>query len=116
MMKYQYLWNEKKDSEGRHPSLWDGYQPGDPLCLAWEGDTGMNGTDAELCEDLFHLFNAPGARPEGYRGPSMSVGSVVVLGDLAHVSNVAYAVDRVGFKQVDITASPIVDAPKEWTK
>ena len=111
-MKYRYLWNERKDGQGRNTSMFDGYQSGDPLCVAYEEEIGGAGQTALrylslFCDTLFTTFNL--YRPDDYKGPSMSVGSVIDFGEHG-----AFAVERAGFKQVDISTSPIVPTDPRW--
>lgn len=104
MIEYKYYWNDQKDAQGRNTAMMDGYKEGDPLTLMYSGSLLNMTTALTACDDLFYMFNADGARPADYRGPSMSIGSVIQLGSKA------YAVESVGFREVDISRSPIQGA------
>jgi hypothetical protein len=110
---YKYYWNLQTDEQGRSISMMDGFNIGDPLCLAHEGDIETNGSLAyTVLDELYYRFNAPGARPTDYRGPSMSIGSVVVLD-----SQKAYRCDRIGFSEVhlsDFNRSEIRPTDPRW--
>jgi hypothetical protein len=78
------------------------------VCVAYEGEfehedleLSQESTIWGLLEHLFVMFNQDGRRPAEYRGPSMSVGSVVKLFDKT------YAVRHIGFAEVDISQSSI---------
>lgn len=105
---YKYFWNMQKDQQGRFISMMDGFTHGDPLCLAHEGTIEAKPDPLATCEDLFHRYNSDDARQPDYRGPSMSIGSVVEF------SGEAYAVARQGFVKVDISGSEIVPADSRW--
>ncbi|HMF62998.1 MAG TPA: hypothetical protein VK608_02835 [Edaphobacter sp.] len=105
---YKYFWNMQKDPQGRFIGMMDGFTYGDPLCLAHEGTIEARPDPLATCEDLFHRYNADDARSPDYRGPSMSIGSVVEF------SGEAYAVARQGFVKVDISGSKVAPADPRW--
>ena len=76
-MRYEFYLNTAKDVNGI-PVGFFGYRDGHELVLAYKGDT-VDGTQLDVCEDLFSKFNIN--HPEDYRNRSMSVGDVVVLSD-----------------------------------
>lgn len=49
----------------------------------------------EFLEQLFYVFNNSNLKPDGYKGISMSVSDVIVVGDKA------YFVDSFGFTPID---------------
>jgi hypothetical protein len=117
-MKYRYYWNEKKDEQGRNISMLDGYTPGDPLCLAYESEVTYDNCEfMAAAEYLFYQFNSDDLRPVDYRGPSMSVGSVIEFDDNIlglPGKKTALACDVFGFIQVDISQSRIVPTDPRW--
>jgi hypothetical protein len=56
---------------------------------------------------MWEMFNSDN-RPADYRGPSMSVGSIITL------AGVAFAVKSFGDEQVDISSSPQTDSDPRW--
>lgn len=119
-MRYVYYWNMQKDEKGRFTTF-DGFREGDPLCIADSGEVADVTTLEEragkktllnwaefVLDRLFEIYNTD-LRPAHYRGPSMSVGSVIQLG------NTYFTVEPVGYKEISsLSASPIVPAPSEW--
>lgn len=86
----RYAWFRNVTPE----ALWFGYRPGDTLDFAYEGELIGDGGDIKTARrQLFEIFNV--AHPDDYRGRSMSVGDVVVLGD-----EFIYACDRTGWADV----------------
>lgn len=79
------------------------YEPGDRLVQGWMGEvSGAEGVDLHhIAEVVFALHNADD-RPDGQLCPSMSVGDVVVIGE------VALSVDRAGFKVVQLDAADLI--------
>lgn len=112
-MKYRYLWNRAEDEHGRNLGLMDGYVPGNPLCVAYEGEiTGVlpEDTPSRALAALYRIFNID--RPTDYRGPSLSVGSVVEFIDGERRR--AYACASVGWIVADISTSPILPTDPRW--
>lgn len=83
------------------------YEPGDLLVRGWMGEVDddlVSFTSAlhDLAEIIFARHNSDN-RPDGQLCPSMSVGDVVVFGE------VALSVDRTGFKVVQLDPHDLVD-------
>jgi hypothetical protein len=108
---YRFYNNSQLTPSGHFSGLLDGWKHGDELTLAYEGilDTGL-ALPSSQAEELFRIFNEPGARPAGYRGPSMSVGDVIQLVD----TNQDFAVDRFGFREVRIQGAPMGARNPKW--
>ena len=113
-LPFTYYWNAETDSKGRAIGFLEGFQPGHKIQVAYRGMVDM-GPDFHVCSKddlvtvmsrLFATFNI--GRPEGYRGPSMSVGSVV------EIQGVCFAVESVGFKMVEIWESYVEPTPVSW--
>jgi hypothetical protein len=109
--------NEAKDSKGRHLGFF-GFKKGHPLCVAYEGDIEClaDADEMHLLCDLFSIFNTE-RRPVDYRGPSMSVGSVIEL--QLPTGCEYYAVVAVGFFSVSsdmFSASEIIPSPAVWRR
>jgi hypothetical protein len=111
---FTYYVNVQEDAQGRRTG-WDvGYIAGDALQIAYRGFVAADppGTGRQrletMAEALFSRFNNPDLRPAGYRGPSMSVGSVV------EIQGVHFAVDPLGFKEVEIWQSSIAPRDSRW--
>jgi hypothetical protein len=116
MIRYTYCYNSHRDPQRNHIPSMDGYLAGDELTTAWEGEIEGSLT-SETCDELFHLFNAPGARPERYCGPSMSMGDVVILSQ--NNVQVAFACERVGWRRINpavIGHSVVKPRPAEWER
>ena len=84
--------------------FWRPYEPGDVLVPGYEGDTGESVFPLALslrdraryeAEIVFRIHNMDD-RPDGRTAPSLSVGDVVVFGE------VALSVDRFGWKEVSL--------------
>jgi YodL-like len=111
---YIFYNNSQKDEQGRNTGFF-GFNTGDELTLAYAGTIEVR--DNVLCsslkDQLFEMFNVDELRPADYRGPSMSVGDVIVIG---HNLNLAYAVESCGFKDVTlvINDSPVKMHPARW--
>jgi hypothetical protein len=82
------------------------YEPGDRLVKGWSDRIGAywlsGGDDSlnDLAEIVYGIHNRDD-RPDGQLCPAMSVGDVVVIGE------VALSVDRAGFKIVQLDANDI---------
>jgi len=112
---FTYYWNAQQDEKGRFTAFFDGYKSGDPLQIAYRGlveVTAVNlfrdSLQLAIAEALFSLFNGPDRWPVDYRGPSMSVGSVL------EIQGSFFAVASVGFESVDIWGSPICPGDRRW--
>jgi hypothetical protein len=106
MTNYKFYWNLQVDEKGRSISMCDGFTVGDPLCIAYEGEIDPAVDWLGTAELLFHKFNMD--RPDNYRGPSMSVGSVIEF------DGKAYAVASCGFVEVDISGSEVRPTDPRW--
>jgi hypothetical protein len=106
---YQYYWNSQEDAQGRYIGMMDGFKLGDKLTLAYEGTVSVpsDAGDLEISEKLFEIFNID--RPDDYRGPSMSIGSVVILNNERSCS-----VAHCGFLPADISKSTLQPQPAKW--
>jgi hypothetical protein len=112
---YTYYWNAEQDENGRNIGLMDGYLPGHKLQIAHRGfiETAVfpdvrKQSDLEMvAEALFFNFNNPAKRPAGYRGPSMSIGSVI------EIQGVCFRCMSFGFEITEIWQSPIELGPWE---
>lgn len=126
--KYRYLWNSylghdaisANQSPSHFPTL-DGYLPGDPLIMAFEGEITVEvygherSCQLNVCEQLFKLFNAPWERPNIYAGPSLSKGDVIILFPDTE-EQVEFACVTSGFVEVDATASKVSERPENWLR
>lgn len=110
---YRYYWNANEDEKGRFTTFF-GFNPGDKLQVAYEGEIPSGSDSEEALEKLFVKFNSPYERPDDYRGPSMSVGSVVTLGFPDTGEAVSYSVSNFGFKVADISKCEIVSTDPRW--
>ena len=81
------------------------YEPGDRLVRGWQGELDdiwlINESLTGLAEIVYGIHNRDD-RPDGRMCPSMSVGDVVVIGE------VALSVDLAGFKVVQLDANDIL--------
>lgn len=83
------------------------YEPGDRLVQGWSGTvTAERLTDA--LETVFVRHNRDD-RPDGQLCPSLSIGDVVVIGD------VAYSVDTFGFTEVTIEPADLI-TDRTWVE
>ena len=73
---YSFYNNVQLTTQGHVSGLLNRYTDGDKLELVYSGYLCR---DIEPLEYLFDLFNDPTKRPANYKGPSMSVGDVVML-------------------------------------
>lgn len=135
MLKYQYLVNTQADEKGRWVKFFDGYRAGHELTLAREGEvccpdpyrTSNNNsspvlgaiayssnTDITILEMLYYLFNSDRAYETfGYRGPSMSIGDIVILNPGPEQK--VYVCAVCGFQEVgDFDGSNIKQCPAKW--
>ena len=94
-MKYQIYLNRREEA-GLLTGMADGYRAGDPMDLADAGDI-EGGDNQDVLNALWRIFNL--LPPTGYRGRSLSVGDVIVLG-LGADGVSAYAVSQVGFQKL----------------
>jgi hypothetical protein len=77
------------------------YQPGDRLVRGWSGEIPDSIDCKHAAEAVFELHNRDD-RPDGQMCPSMSVGDVVVVGE------VALSVDQRDWKQVNIDPADVI--------
>ena len=86
------------------------YQPGDRLVRGHQGEVDGSAGLSPIahCEQLFSRHNRDD-RPDGQLCPSMSVGDVIVFGE------VAYSVDHCGFKRVDLDMRDLI-TDRTWTE
>jgi len=82
------------------------YEPGDRLVRGWTGTTDIHANLMACAEWLFMKHNRDD-RPDGQLCPSMSVGDVIVIGE------VALSVDRSGFKVVQLDAADLI-TDRNW--
>jgi len=91
-----------------HPFL-RGYEPGDTLVAGWTGTIAADTLDVhQLAERLFERHNRDD-RPDGQICPSMSVGDVVVIGE------VALTVQSIGFAICTVHPDDVV-SDMTWTQ
>lgn len=104
---FTYYWNAEVDAKGRNVGFF-GYEPTHRLEVAYQGFifSDQPAIFAELVERLFYVFDV--AHPSDYRGPSMSVGSVVAI------NCQAYKCASTGFEKVDLTNNSISACPTGW--
>lgn len=103
-MHYQLFHNQTSH-------FWRPYEPGDELVAGYRGEfppcfsirEDLDSQEAllRLAEVIFAKHNRDD-RPDGRTAPSLSVGDVVVIGE------VAMTVDRIGFKLVTLSPSTCV--------
>jgi|GEM_PF-3670772 len=113
---FTFYWNAERDAAGHAVGFLDGYRPGHKLEIAYQGFVLIHEDDESrnlpalvtVAERLFAIFNDNDLRPACYRGPSMSVGSVV------EIQGVCYAVTSIGFERVEIWESEIGPADRRW--
>ena len=82
------------------------YEPGDRLVRGWTGivdqrDVSFANGLREIAEDIFARHNMDN-RPDGQMCPSMSVGDVIVIGE------VAMSVARTGFEVVNLDPADLI--------
>jgi hypothetical protein len=112
---FTYYWNSQEDAHGRNTGMLDGFRDGDTLQIAFRGlfECAFPVKKAEdlesVAEVLFVVFNDPDRRPAEYRGPSMSVGSVL------EIQGKCFAVAPCGFVPVEIWKCPIEDGNPRWS-
>ena len=92
------------------------YEPGDvltpgyrgefPACFQLRTDIPLFEAMERLAELVFAKHNRDD-RPDRFSAPSLSLGDVITIGEIA------FAVDRIGFKRVDLTAADIAIGPPE---
>lgn len=115
VFSFTYYVNMQEDAQGRLTGFLDGYKNGDDLQIAYRGlisaDSFYEGRQRleAVAHALFARFNHPDMRPAGYRGPSMSVGSVI------EIQGVHFAVEPLDFKEVEIWQSQIHAQDGRWT-
>jgi hypothetical protein len=111
---YAYFWNSQLDEDGRDRGLYLGHQPNDELTLADIGVVDIPGAestpdaDLDALDTIYSMYNNPARRPQEYRGPSMSIGSVVILGEKA------YSVTREGFQPTVLGECRIKTPDPRW--
>ncbi len=100
-MRYKNYTNVNREVWGLR-----GYQPGDQLTRGHEGDIDGYATSFDelrvLAERVFEKHNRDD-RPDGQVCPSMSVGDVVVFGE------VAMTVMPIGFAAVNLDPADVLD-------
>jgi hypothetical protein len=85
------------------------YEPGDRLVKGWEGEIHIVLDEPLLTlEHVFARHNRDD-RPDGRLCPSMSVGDVVIIGE------VAYSVASVGFEPVAVDPADLI-TDRTWTE
>jgi hypothetical protein len=115
VFSFTYFVNVQENSRGHLTGFTEGYKNGDDLLIAYRGfvaaDSLYKGRQRleNAAHALFAIFNHPDMRPAGYRGPSMSVGSVV------EIQGVHFAVEPLGWKEVEIWQSRIAVKDVRWT-
>jgi hypothetical protein len=102
-VKGYFLRNTAEDDHGRRISLWDGYHPGNPLTVVnvpTEVETLSSRKDLRsVCEIMFAKFNRGSGEEVDFKGPSMSVGDLVILREGPR--QVAYKCASFGFEKID---------------
>jgi hypothetical protein len=88
--------------------FWRPYEKGDRLVKGWEGDVAWQPSSIAMLEVLFARHNRDD-RPDGQLCPSMSIGDVVVIGEVAH------SVDNVGFVAVTVDPADLI-TDRTWTE
>ena len=101
-MNYKILHNV-----GSEKSFLDGYRQGDFLVVGFEGEIDLSGdiTSGSLektAEMVFYRHNRDD-RPDAETAPSLSVGDVIVFGEIA------VSVLPIGFTHVTVDPSDILD-------
>lgn len=91
------------------------YEPGDRLVRGWTGEIDVYASPIDpskstmnAAELLFNRHNRDD-RPDGQMCPSMSVGDVIVFGE------VAVSVDRMGFVFVKLNADDLI-TDRTWSE
>jgi hypothetical protein len=110
---YIFYNNSQKDAQGRNTGFF-GFNKGDELTLAYAGtlEVDDNASNSRVCNKLFDMFNAEERPAADYRGPSMSVGDVLLINH-----ELAYSVESFGFKDMatsTLNASPLKMHPAKW--
>ena len=79
------------------------YEPGDRLVKGWSGpiEPGLVETFDDLVEVIFMIHNRDD-RPDGQMCPSMSIGDVIVVGELA------VSVASIGFVRVAVDPADLI--------
>lgn len=114
---YIYYHNSQKDAEGRELAGIYGHRSGDELTLAYAGTIEVAGPQTAreyICDALYEKFNI--SRPDNYRGPSMSIGDVIVLNH-----KYAYSVANSGFDPIVLASTSesefeIKMTPANWLR
>lgn len=85
------------------------YEPGDRLVRGWTGEIPYVVTPELLMETAEALYTNHNrdSRPDGKLCPSMSIGDVIIIGE------VALSVDHMGFKHVDVDSNDLI-TDKTW--
>lgn len=111
---FTYYVNIQEDAQGRFSGYEYGYQEGDTLQIGYRGFISVDSTFEgrsrleSVAHALYARFNHPDMRPAGYRGPSMTIGSVI------EIQGVHFAVESLDFKEVEIWQSPISPRDVRW--
>jgi len=105
LYQYTYYWNDAKDEAGHWLGFF-GYEPGHKLVVAYRGQVKAP-TIPDALDKLYQIFNTE-YRPASYRGPSMSVGSVIGIGEGF------YACAPVGWLEVDAKDSTFAPCDRRW--
>jgi len=89
---------------------WRPYEPGDRLVKGWTGDVEVVAelTATQTLELLFARHNHDD-RPDGRLCPSMSIGDVVIIGE------VAWSVASIGFVRVAVDAADLI-VDRTWAE
>jgi hypothetical protein len=84
------------------------YEPGDRLVRGHRGTVDVDGAELveRVAERIFERHNHDD-RPDGQLCPSMSIGDVVVIGE------VAVSVDRVGWRRVQLDPTDLI-TDRSW--
>jgi hypothetical protein len=115
VFSFTFYANVQEDAQGRNTGYMDGYKEGDDLQIAYRGFVDVDSTYQgrqrleSVAHALYARFNNPDLRPEGYRGPSMSLGSVL------EIQGVHFAVAPLDFTEVKIWQSRIYPKDARWT-
>jgi hypothetical protein len=87
------------------------YEPGDRLVKGWSGEIDMiwiTGGFDEVVEVIYSLHNRDD-RPDGRLCPSMSIGDVVIVGEIA------VSVASIGFVRVAVDPADLI-VDRTWTE
>ena len=93
------------------------YEPGDRLVKGWEGEAEELLRDAKVLDDTgvlrvlerIYAKHNRDDRPDGRLCPSMSVGDVVIIGE------VAYSVANFGFEPVNVDPADLI-TDRTWSE